>query len=347
MKKSIIENSPFFLLLIMMLLLLTHSQYIAGAIMESLQFCARSIIPALFPYLVLSGLFAELPCRVLAPLNRALKLNGDGTQALVLGFLAGFPCGAKCIATQYANNRISKEDAERLLFFSCNAGPAFVIGVVGIGLYHSMAIGIAFYAIQLLSAILCALLLRRRSVKAEPFISSTHKATAGTLCVRAITDAGHTMLTICAFICIFAVLQALLLLIAPKSHLLRILCAFLEISNGSSLLMTLPIPWLLKFLITAAMVCSSGLCVLMQTAAILAPSELPLRPYIHGKLLQSVFSLVIAWPLSYLFAPIVNAGNFPVVLRPLSPWPWSLLSATILFIVFHKISSSNSALSEL
>ncbi len=65
---------------------------------------------------------------------------GIGAYAFVMGIISGYPVGAK-IVTEFKNNgECSKAEAERLLSFTNNSGPLFIIGTVGIAMFGNTLI---------------------------------------------------------------------------------------------------------------------------------------------------------------------------------------------------------------
>ena len=51
----------------------------------------------------------------------------------------------------FVTHYIGKEEAERLLGFCNNSGPAFIVGAVGAGIFGSPSVGLALYGIHILS----------------------------------------------------------------------------------------------------------------------------------------------------------------------------------------------------
>lgn len=90
-----------------MVLLLVCSAAAAEAVRQGLLLCARSVVPALFPYFVVSGLFtslgfAESAGRRLAPVTeRLLGVGGAGASAFFLGLLGGYPVGGRTVGQLY------------------------------------------------------------------------------------------------------------------------------------------------------------------------------------------------------------------------------------------------------
>ena len=113
----------------------------AEAAKDGLLLCYNVIIPSLFPFFVLSTLVVELGLvsylgRLLSPLMRPLfRVPGEGATALALGFVGGYPVGARTTLSLYEKGLCTKTEAERMLAFCNNSGPAFILGVVGIGIF--------------------------------------------------------------------------------------------------------------------------------------------------------------------------------------------------------------------
>ena len=152
-----------------MALLLWRSAVAAEAVRRGLTLCARSVIPALFPYFVVSGLLISLGLadgvgRRLEPLTRRLfGVSGAGASAFFLGLLGGYPVGGRTVGQLYRAGQLSKDEAERLLAFCNNAGPSFILGVVGVGCFGSLRTGVYLYLVHAFSAVLVGILFRKKA----------------------------------------------------------------------------------------------------------------------------------------------------------------------------------------
>ena len=138
-------------LLCAVLALMRWPQESMAAARDGLALCGNVIIPSLFPFFVLSSLVVELGMSrylgrllegVMAPLFR---VGGACSSALALGFVGGYPVGARTAIALYENGQCSKTEAERLLAFCNNSGPAFILGVVGTGIFASSRAGLLLY----------------------------------------------------------------------------------------------------------------------------------------------------------------------------------------------------------
>ena len=97
---------------------------------------ANSIVPTLFPFFVATELLSHTNFTYYLGkiLNKFMKpvfnIRGEGSFALIMGIISGYPTGAKIAANFRLNNICSKEECERLLSFTNNSGPLFILGTV-------------------------------------------------------------------------------------------------------------------------------------------------------------------------------------------------------------------------
>lgn len=96
----------------------------------------NKMIPALFPFMVLSGIIIRMhltePCvRILKPiLGSIFRVSSNCIYGIVIGFLCGFPMGAHTAAQLYESKMISKREASFLLAFCNNIGPVYFLSFV-------------------------------------------------------------------------------------------------------------------------------------------------------------------------------------------------------------------------
>ena len=106
---------------------------------KALTLCAGTVIPALFPFMVVTGLLVRLGFgQWLAPdmaglMASLFRLPGCAGSALLLGLVGGYPIGARTAAELYASGDLTRQEAERLLTFCNNSNPVFLISVLGVG----------------------------------------------------------------------------------------------------------------------------------------------------------------------------------------------------------------------
>ena len=133
-------------------LLLLRPQEAASAVRAGLALCAGTVVPSLFPFFAAISLLLQLGAaealgRLCAPIMRPLfRMRGVCALPLLAGLLGGYPSGAKTAASLYAQGRITRQEAELLLGFCDNCGPAFLLGCVGAGVLGDPATGLWLFS---------------------------------------------------------------------------------------------------------------------------------------------------------------------------------------------------------
>lgn len=290
-------------LLGVMALLLVRSAVAGEAVRRGLTLCARSVIPALFPYFVVSGLFTSLGFaegvgRRLAPVTEHLfGVGGAGASALFLGLLGGYPVGGRTAGQLYRAGRLEKDEAQRLLAFCNNAGPSFILGVVGLGCFQSLRAGVLLYVIHALSAVLVGVLQKKkgRPRRSAPRPLSPPEKILPAF-IRSVQDSAGAMVRICGFVVFALVVQALLAELTGITHPAAL--GFIELTGGVVRLGSSPS----DFVWAATLLGWGGLSVHGQTAAVLAGTGLRMDRYFLGKLLQAAVSAVLAYMTVRFFA---------------------------------------------
>ncbi|NLF34356.1 MAG: sporulation protein [Clostridiales bacterium] len=295
-------------------LLLLFPQESLAAAREGLSLCGNVIIPSLFPFFILSSLVVELGLasylgRLLEPIMRPLfRVSGACASALALGFVGGYPVGARTAIALYRNGDCSKVEAERLLAFCNNSGPAFVLGVVGAGVFASSGAGVMLYLAHAAASLCVGLLFRfygRRQERESPagYVPRFEAKRFSFAFTSSVGTALQSTLNICAFVVFFTVVIRLLfrsgalsslarlmgLLLGPlgfsQGWAERLLTGLIELSSGVSALSG---GGALggRLTMAAFMLGWAGLSVHCQVLSFLGDSGLSIRTYFLGKLLH-------------------------------------------------------------
>ena len=206
-------------------LLLLRPQEAAQAVREGLALCAGTVIPSLFPFFVVVSLLLQLGLAetlqgLCGPFMGPLfRMRGVCALPLLAGLLGGYPAGARTAAELFQQGRLSRREAELLLGFCDNCGPAFLLGYVGAGVLGDARAGAYLYLIHVLSALLAGMVLCRLCPGRDPALPGGRTAARSVPFPQALTAAGSGAVTatlnICAFVVLFRVLAALLPPVLP------------------------------------------------------------------------------------------------------------------------------------
>ena len=270
---------------------------------KGLTLCARTVIPSLFPFMVLSELlvssgageaFGRLFSRFM---RRVFGLSGAGASALFLGSACGFPVGARTAVGLLDRNVISKTECEHLLTFTSNPSSAFLITAVGVSLYGNRHLGVVIYATVLGCGFLVGFLARfflrrgREPVEHPHFPSGLHIGGIDTF-TGAVSGAATSMLTVCAYVVFFTAITGALSCaleeMAGRHELLYTLVSgLLEMTGGISRASLLSnSEW--GLILTAAFAGWSGISVHLQIITLCGGRGLSFRPYLLAKAAQGL-----------------------------------------------------------
>ncbi len=278
--------------------MLADAAAVRASVEEALDLCARSVVPALFPFLVVTSAllslgFGELAAPWLAGLMEPLyRVPGAGSAALVLGLVGGYPIGASTAAQLCRARLVSREEGERLLTFCNNSNPVFLISVLGVGVFGSVRTGIWLWLIHLLSALLTGLLFRgrarparRRQLTRPPAFRAVSAPAA---LVEAVAASLRGMASVCAFVVFFYVLARPLAALGGRAG--AALVGLTELFSLTPLLT----PDRFGFILASGMAGWGGLSVLCQTAAVLEGSGLSPAACLRGKAVQGLLAAALA-----------------------------------------------------
>lgn len=101
-----------------------------------LQLWFQKMIPTLLPFMILSGILitmnlTERFVKVLHPLLHTIyRITPNGSYTLFMGFLCGFPMGARIVGQLREQGKLSRKEGNCLLAFCNNIGPIYFLSYV-------------------------------------------------------------------------------------------------------------------------------------------------------------------------------------------------------------------------
>ncbi len=300
---------------------------------DGLALCFNVIVPSLFPFFVLSSLVVDLGLaaylgRAMEGLMRPLfRVSGSCAAAVALGFIGGYPIGARTTLQLYQQGLCSKIEAERLLAFCNNSGPAFIFGVVGAGVFGDGRVGLLLYITHAVASILVGILFRFYGGNHKEGVSSRQPKPIETVTLPAaftssITRALQSTLNICAFVIFFAVFLRLLSAhgvlsaVAEGLSLIgfqpewarRLVAGLFEVSSGVSSLQGNS-QLVGRVSMAAFMLGWAGLSVHCQVLSFLVDTGLSARVYLAGKLCHGLVAAALTYGITRIIplsAPVAD-----------------------------------------
>lgn len=315
-----------------------------SAAKSGLSLWANSVVPSLLPFFIATELLCQTS--IISILGNFLNIfmkplfniRGEGAFALIMGIISGYPTGAK-IAGKFREEGIcTKEECERLLSFTNNSGPLFIIGTVGISMFGNSTIGILLFITHVMACISVGIIFRfwkynfssvdnniRHTTLKYSKNKNVNLLNLGEVLGTSITNSISTILMIGGFVVLFSVIISILkashllalLTIAlepifsichiPSSFITPFINGFLEITNGINTISGIQIKAIsINIIFTAFLLGFGGISVMLQVFSIIAKTDLSVKPYVIGKLLHGV----IAATYTYLLINIFPFFNF-------------------------------------
>lgn len=329
---------PFVFFSFVICLVLFSNSNLAAA-RNGLSLWANSVVPSLFPFFVATELLSQtnavyLLGKLLNNFMRPLfNVRGEGSFALIMGIISGYPVGAKIASNFRQNNICSKEECERLLSFTNNSGPLFIIGTVGVSMFGSSTIGLLLFITHLLASITVGIIFRfwkyekSHQSRNTPFSNNTnnlHLSNLGEVLANSITNSISSIVMIGGFVVLFSVIISILkssqivdlissilipifnALHIPTSFASPLITGFLEITNGINAIANIHIKEIsINIIFTAFLLGFGGISVFLQVLSITSKTDLSIKPYIYGKLLHGIIAAFYTFLFIY-FIPVFN-----------------------------------------
>lgn len=154
-----------------------------NAAKNGLTLWATCVVPSLFPFFIMTTLLSqtkvvEFTGKLLDKFMRPLfNVPGIGGFAFVMGLISGYPVGAKIVADFREDGKVTKDEGERLLAFTNNSGPLFILSSVGIALFGDTATGLLLLCTHILSCITVGIILGKFSKKSDAEFRKKHRDT--------------------------------------------------------------------------------------------------------------------------------------------------------------------------
>lgn len=168
--KSFFKNSKnkiitIIVLAICFVFILNPSVY-SKSCLNAISVWALNVLPMLLPFFIFTRIIVSICPPKKSVLDKPFKkfYNTPNGSFLIffLSVISGYPMGAKLISNMYENKYIDNDGALSTLSFCSISGPMFMIGTVGVSIFHSYKAGLIIMIANLLASIFNGLIFRKR-----------------------------------------------------------------------------------------------------------------------------------------------------------------------------------------
>lgn len=294
--------------LLMSLLYITAGVFlIAGrkkavpAALEGIKLCAGAVVPAVLPFAVLAKYFFlsgdayAVTRQIGGKISKFLNLSRISIPVALLGYISGYPTCAELSAKLFTENKISKKEAQRLISFTNNPTPSFVIGFIGGAILENARYGVAMYICVALSSLLYAFVSGENDEKhVETFCKNKTTKRIPSFNGAVVSSVG-AVTALCGFTVVFSVVSAGLKEIIRNKYVRGAVMLLVDLTVGMvNAKSDLPISSL-AFALISSFVSFSGLSALIQVSACLENTGIGIKPYVKGKAIQSAVTFVLSF----------------------------------------------------
>lgn len=309
----------------------------AEMVRNGLNACAGAMLPALFPFMVLSGILCD--CGVIGHISRffprrvssVFGVSKKSMAAITAGLFLGFPIGAVALSRLFDNGEIDGSELERAIGFCGVPSFGFTVGAVGISLFGDKRFGLFMYFTAIIAALLSGVIFSRggRDFPLSGAYIEANKKSPSAVITDSVSRAAGATLTLCAYVVFFYCVSGCISEICGKNALGAFIGIFLEMSSGVALCAKqggaltpifcgLALGW-------------EGLSVHFQTASLLSSRVKSYKNYFFKKGFQALLCGGAAMLYGSLreVAPIADASSLSVAL-PVS---------FFVFLIFCAIAS--------
>lgn len=304
-----------------------------------LEIWSTVLVPSLLPFFIVVDILLNLGIVnmlgvLLEPIMRPLfNLPGSASFVIAMGFTSGFPMGAVVTRRLYEEKLCLASEAERLVAFTNNSSPLFILVAVAVGMFSNTSFGLVLIASHYLANILLGIimgLIAPRHSKIYPegtgnllvkslrtlLTAQKNRKPIGKLFGDAIRSGISTILLIGGFVIIYAVIIKLLYASGLMGYLRNIFAVvltilginptlgqafsvgFFEITLGLKTVAGMQLSFTQQAVAASIILGWSGLCIQSQVLSVLSGSGIRAHLYIWGRLGQSLISGLFAYILA-------------------------------------------------
>lgn len=299
-------------------------------------------MPSLFPFILLTNII--ILSGVSKYITKISKKYGNLLYAGIIGFICGYPMGAKATCSLYNENMITKKQAYFLMSFANNCNPIFILSTIGICVLDNISLGILLLFCHYASAlIICIINFTHNDIIHEnvqnlnsfsiikdkklhksifEIVDTSIKATFVTL--------GNILAFILIFNLFFSVFEIILLKLNISKNIIYSLSGLFEVTNGiSQIYLNTELSFNTTLSIISFMLSFSGFSIIFQVYSCIYKIPIKLGHIIKWKIIQGILSSLF----TYFILSIVNISKLNISMGYFNTASYFIIIVSFLFIL--------------
>lgn len=274
--------------------ILTHSDLSLEYARNGLELWFNSMVPTLLPFMILSGTLIRMGLTdgfvmLVYPFVRLIfRVSKSACYVIIMGFMCGFPMGAKCVDDMYSRGKIDDEEAAWLLAFCNNIGPVYFVSFALplLGCKNLWPCVFGMYGLPVLYGLFLRYTVFRTMNGRNSYNKSQERQTDSQSFFAALNEAVSASLQSIFLLGGYMILFNLLMLL-PGLFLQESLCyvaPVLEITGGLKLLQDK------NPLYSMLILAFGGLSCIAQTSSCIGHTEAAIGGYVRHKIILTVLT---------------------------------------------------------
>ena len=286
------------IIFLMICLIVSPLKYINAAT-YGIMLWADNLLPALFPFFVLSKMLIDLNffdkfTHKLTPImEKCFGVNGSASYIFCISILSGYPLGSKLVLDAFNSKKINQIEAFRLTSITSVSGPLFIIGTVGTSMLQNTICGYIMIIAHILGALLNGLTYKKylpKNLKNITTIQTQNKNNKTNILTDAISSSIESLLVIGGLVCVFYVGIQAINTFVPVNAIIQ---GLIEITNGCNQISISSYPLILKTIICCAVITFGGLCTHAQAMFFLKQCNITYSFFVKQKITHTIYSSII------------------------------------------------------
>lgn len=257
----------------------------------------NTVLPTLLPFIILTNLIIRIDAVhyltfLFSPiLQRLFSISEYGCYSMMIGFLCGYPMGAKVTADLLKEQYISLEEGQYLLAVCNNVSPMFFISYVVIQSLQLPQYRVPLLFILYFPPLLYAFLARKKScastTKQTGLLSRQSKNVKiqFEMIDTCIMDGFETITKLGGYIILFSIIAKMVTALPSTATITEnIIIGIIEITNGVHKIAVSDSSIQEKVMLMTTLTAFGGLSCIAQTKSMIQNTALSIKRYLYSKL---------------------------------------------------------------
>ena len=291
-----------FLIFTIIILLFKYNYILQISVIDGVNLWLNKVFPSLFIMFIINDLIINLNIlnnltKYISPIfNKIFKTSSNSCEVFFLSIFSGTPSSAFIIKEMLNNNKITLNDANKLISFTFFSNPLFLYNILQLSFNKYITIKIIL--IHYLSNIIIGLIYQREKNNQKIMITNTVEKEKNIflLLPKSIKKSLDTQFAILGTIIFYMIITNLIMKILPINNCLEItIKGILEITQSLNGLSKLNMQSIIKEIIAISIISFGGLSIHTQILSIINDTKITYKSFLIGRILHVLISAITYW----------------------------------------------------